>query len=821
MNLTPRHYQRLIFDDIRQAYRERFRAPLLVSPTGSGKTFIFAWITEQAALKGSRILILTHRRELIMQTSEALDGLGVPHGIIAPGYPLTVDHVQVASVQTVVRRLDRIAAPDMIIIDECFPAGTLVDGKPIEEIKIGDTVSTFDHTENRPAESSVLHIFKSRPHSLCRIIFNTGKTLICTPNHPIYSVKNACYIPAISLYKDSMVLSTIERREYGNTQTGTPNLQNMRDSFYSNVFKKHMLSRMFGQSEKSKEIASGYNEMHGMRKRCCLRRKDGKIKNKKRSGVLFRGMQRLVCVKTSQCKNDANKSEICIRKNAPSESNEKTRSARKGFYKITSNAMEAYRALRKRNFVGTPKIACLRPRMGNGGPCFDVYGQRFGISILLQNRHRKQNFENRDRSGRKLALRVVQKKTGREENRIFGIARVESIEILQSGSDGKFGGLCPDGFVYNLEVEGNHNYFANGILVHNCHHSVAGSWSKILCSFSRARLLGVTATPVRLDGKGLGIKSGGFFDKLIYGPTVKELTKLGFLSPSIVYAPPIGADLEGLRHKYGDFQMAEAAERLDKPTITGCAVTHYQRICPGVPAIAFCSSVEHAEHVAEQFNDAGIPAESIDGTLNDSQRRYRIQALGDGRIKVLTSCDIISEGTDIPVVTAAILLRPTESMGLCLQQIGRCLRPFPGKTQSIILDHVGNCLKHGLPDDDRQWSLDGEVKKPRGEREINPYVQCAKCYAVYSRTLERCPQCGTGREVDPREIEQVEGNLELITPESIRLDYLKREEAKRNRKQLMEKAETLDDLKKLAKTLGYHWKWAVHIYNARQERKTA
>lgn len=308
------------------------------------------------------------------------------------------------------------------------------------------------------------------------------------------------------------------------------------------------------------------------------------------------------------------------------------------------------------------------------------------------------------------------------------------------------------------------------IVIDEAHHAVAGSWAKILRAFPNSQLLGVTATPMRHDGKGLGVQSGGFFDSLVEGPTVADLISQGYLSQPVVYAPPSGVDLSGVKTRGGDYERGETAHRMDKPTITGCAIDHYLRVCNGMPAIAFCATVEHAAHVAEQFKDAGIPAESLDGTMTDAVRKHRIQALGKGQIKVLTSCEIISEGTDIPIVGAAILLRPTKSTGLFLQQVGRALRPFEGKSHSVILDHVGNCYRHGLPDDVREWSLDGyrgagsEKNKDNG-----PQIrQCERCYAVYSMGASCCPQCGHVNRKRKSELKQVEGELQQVTPGMIK-----------------------------------------------------
>ena len=350
------------------------------------------------------------------------------------------------------------------------------------------------------------------------------------------------------------------------------------------------------------------------------------------------------------------------------------------------------------------------------------------------------------------------------------------------------------------------------IVLDESHHCVNGStWGKILDAYPSAKLLGVTATPSRLDGRGLGVKSGGYFDTMVHGPSVGKLIELGFLSRPVVYAPPIQYETKGMRKRFGDYVASDVAERLDKPTITGCAVQHYQRICPGVPAIAFCASVAHAEHVAEQFNAAGIDSVSVDGTLPDAVRRSRIDDLASGGIKVLASCDLISEGLDIPVVTAAILLRPTQSTGLFIQQVGRAMRIHPGKKNAIILDHVGNTHQHGLPDEEREWSLDGDNNGKRAEAgEVNPYVQCDNCYRMYTRLELKCPECGHERTVQQRELEQIEGELEEIREVERKKIQLRREEGM---------CGSLEELKELGRARGYKPGWAWIRWQSRQRRR--
>lgn len=345
------------------------------------------------------------------------------------------------------------------------------------------------------------------------------------------------------------------------------------------------------------------------------------------------------------------------------------------------------------------------------------------------------------------------------------------------------------------------------IIIDECHHGVAGSWRKVIDAYPNARILGVTATPERLDGRGLG----DVFDDMILGPEVADLIDAGHLCKPKYYAPPQVAKLANIHKTAGDYNKGELAAAMDKAAITGDAVDHYRRICPGVPAVAFCASISHAQHVAEQFQAAGFRAATIDGTLDREQRRDRVKALGDRRLHVLTSCEIINEGFDLPVVTAAILLRPTMSLSLHLQQIGRVLRPSEGKTHSVILDHVGNLASHGFAEDQREWSLDGR-KKSKRTKDQEPEVkvmQCEECFCCHP-PAPSCPQCGFVYPRRVREIEQVDGDLVEINIDEMR----------RQKKKEQAGAQSYEDLVALGRSRGYKNPavWARHVFASRQKR---
>ncbi|MBQ7284677.1 MAG: DEAD/DEAH box helicase [Alphaproteobacteria bacterium] len=350
--------------------------------------------------------------------------------------------------------------------------------------------------------------------------------------------------------------------------------------------------------------------------------------------------------------------------------------------------------------------------------------------------------------------------------------------------------------------------FYDFIITDECHHAVAGQWRQITDANPQARLLGLTATPERLDGKGLGVEAGGVYETMVLGPSVKELIRDGYLSAPRVYAPPVGFDDTGLKSVAGDYDVKEMALRLDKPKIIGNAVKHYAKLADGMPAIAFCATVEHAQHTAEEFRRAGYNFKCIDGTMDDCDRRDAIEGLGNGKYQGLTSCEIISEGTDIPVVGCAIFLRKTKSLAKYLQQAGRVLRPYPGKEYSVILDHVGNVEIHGFPDDDREWSLLGRSKKRTNVKDDLFVRTCPNCYAVYKSSLKACPVCGCEECIKSKqEVEYIEA--ELVERQRI----IEREERK--------KSNAFTDLIELGKRRGYKnpYAWASHIFNARKRRK--
>lgn len=346
------------------------------------------------------------------------------------------------------------------------------------------------------------------------------------------------------------------------------------------------------------------------------------------------------------------------------------------------------------------------------------------------------------------------------------------------------------------------------IICDEAHHVAPNNkWSTIFRAFPQAKRLGVTATPIRLDGHGLG----HHFDRMILGPTYQELIEMGHLVRLRVFAPPL-VDISKLHSRAGDYKKEETEALLDRPSITGDALSHYREHANGKPALAFCTSVAHAYHVAEQFRAGGVVALALDGGTDSEVRRRAVADFRAGHIRVLASCDLFSEGFDVPGVHCGILLRPTQSMSLYLQQCGRIARPELGKPYGVILDHVGNA-KFGLPDETRPWELTSDIVQ-RKKLTARPAHICPKCWAASPFRSTRCVECGYAFETKGRiVIKTRQGKLLELTPEEAQA---RRE--KMGERQMQGRARSLQELIEFGKRKGYAEGWAECIWSNRKRK---
>ena len=303
------------------------------------------------------------------------------------------------------------------------------------------------------------------------------------------------------------------------------------------------------------------------------------------------------------------------------------------------------------------------------------------------------------------------------------------------------------------------------------HHQLAGNkWGKAAALFPNAKGLGVTATPLRADGRGLGRHADGLMDVMVESPGMRELIKLGFLTDYRIFAPPSDINLTAVpTGASGDFSPEPLRAAVHKSHIVGDTVQHYLRIAGGKLGITFTVDVESATEMAAAFRQAGVPSEVISAKTPVSLRTNMLRRFARGEIKQLTNVGLFDEGFDCPAIEVVSMARPTQSFGLYAQQFGRALRVMDGKTHAIILDHVGNVLRHGLPDAPREWSLDRRERRSRGKPDdVTPVRTCPECLSVYERIYRECPFCGHYPEPASRSgPELVDGDLAELTPEAL------------------------------------------------------
>lgn len=597
-----REYQQRAIAAVRASYANGHRAPCVVAPTGSGKTILASEVIRLCLRRGRRVLFNVHREELMDQSADKLARAGITDiRIIKAARDFNSRApVTIASVQTLTRwSNERLPDVGLCLFDECFPAGTLVDGRPIESVRVGDAVRSFNHSTGRIEMRAVRRLFCSRPSTLVTVHLSDGRHITCTAGHPFFNGTD--YTPAANLKAgDSVYGAHKEDASVCGVHSGIP------------VPHGHPYSNLLGGVQNCET-------------RCTAQKSDDAVFGMRKDGhVFWQG------------------------------------------------------ALSRAHGVSS-------------------------VTMAATNRRHASNAQSESR--------------GCAETGISRIARVDRVEIHERRGTHGFGPLCPDDLVYNIEVDGNHNYFADGVLVHNCHHVKAKTWLKIADAYRQAWLLGLTATPERADGSPLG----DVFDDLIVVASVSELTELGHLVPCRIWAPPT---------------LLETGEIAVSP------VDAYRQHGEDGKAIAFCSTLERANAVANEFNAAGITAATIHGDVSSEMRRQLLSWFRDGQLRVLVSVHVLTEGFDEPSASVAILERKPVHAGTYLQMVGRVLRPSPGKAHATLIDLCGSSLVHGTPSMERTYALNGKaISKP----ERDAIRQCPTCGGVFlfaDIADGACPMCG-------------------------------------------------------------------------------
>lgn len=342
------------------------------------------------------------------------------------------------------------------------------------------------------------------------------------------------------------------------------------------------------------------------------------------------------------------------------------------------------------------------------------------------------------------------------------------------------------------------------LICDECHHIVANSYRKIIDHFGAICVLGVTATPERIGGQGLG----EVFESLVLGPSAAELIAAGNLTPYDYYAPPSKFDPAAAHVRFGEYVKSDLVNQIDDADVIGDIVKNYQNLAAGKRAICYCINRAHSEHVAASFRAAGIPAEHVDGETHRAARARAVEEFRAGRLQILCNAELLGEGFDVPAMEAVILARPTASLTLYIQQSMRPLRPDPAQPEkrAVIIDHVGNVFRHGLPDEAHAWSLETKKKRPR----TTAIKICPACYTALPSTARACP-CGhvfmTAAASEERKYTEKDGTLTKI--EEIR---------RKKQRQEVGMARSVADLTAIALQRGYSLRWVSRMADMKHLR---
>ncbi len=337
-------------------------------------------------------------------------------------------------------------------------------------------------------------------------------------------------------------------------------------------------------------------------------------------------------------------------------------------------------------------------------------------------------------------------------------------------------------------------------VIDECHYGQDGLDTLIQwLSNAGTYIIGLTATPKKQSGQGFD----GWFDDMVMGPSIKELIALGRLSEFKLYAPN-RPDLTGIRKVAGEYHQGQLDEWMEHhgKVLVGDAIGTYKSRAMGRLGLTFCTSIKQSKLTAEAFTAEGIPAAHMDGTMSDDVRKAIIRAYADRRLLQLCSVDLMTFGFDLAaqvgrdvVVECMSDLAPTHSESKQLQKWGRVLRRKP--EPAMIFDHVGNAFKHGMPDDEREWSLKGRDKVYKQEVDRDAQLrQCTRCYFCHP-VAPACPECGFVYPIKYREIKTVAGDLEEV----------KAIKAAKQKRMEIGMAKTVDDLRRIARERGYKTGW--------------
>ena len=631
---------------------------VIVMPCGAGKTQCGL---EIIARLGGRALWLTHTEDLLNQSMErakAVLDIDGSFGKITAGKVEIGTHITFATVQTLAKKIDTAIFRNVwsvVIVDECMPGNTMIDTpsgkKELKNLLNGDIITSYNTNTGRIENKCITHVFKSKAHDIVKVKLSNGEKIVCTGNHPIFT-KNGQWIDAERLRGGDYVMQILwegDQRRKAIKRKNIPLQKNRIRLLWKRMFKRILSQNIKRDNEKNEcpvsrsDCGAHDHEQSDERCRCA----EGGIKQAERNGTSSQGEMW----------------------------------ERKGIDGATTNA-----------------DACTCDKECRG-LCrvsdTNKNAEGFGVSDLLQGGYSVNRADAGDRGRRKLTFCNRKKKTGREKRAVFEWVRVECIEIQQQTGDGTFGGLCADGYVYNIEVEDNNNYFANDILVHNCHHA-AGSptrltqFYKVISKLAARHKFGLTATPKRADG----LEQSMFY---LLGAKVHEVSRdevahttcpIEVIKVETGWMPDYDCVLMG--DGTIDYNKVIDAMIHDESRYQ-LVLGQLRRLIDGV--IVLGNRVEYLKRMCDDYNEYCGKAVCLSGQGQSkkakAERKAALEKLNNGELDVIfCTYQLAAEGLDVPNLRYVVFATPEQNERVVQQAVGRVGRKADGKTYGTVIDFI-------------------------------------------------------------------------------------------------------------------------------------
>ena len=671
--ITLDPFQEDALDRSAEAMLRGCRRQLIVHATGLGKTVVAAMLRRHHTFDG-KIMFLTHREKLADQSEEKLRWINPSLFVgmeMASQHSAPMDTFIVGSIATIglpnsprLKKFDP-AEFSAVIHDECFPAGTLIDGCPIERLEVGDFVLSYDGSNQLYCMKEVTRIFKNpAPRQMVAVYMGYSK-LLATLGHPIFTMEGWKY--AQEVYAGDYVMCHVQRH---------------------------------GGLGHSNRLGAG-----------AVQEND--------KGLLLSRVRQCVPGQAKLGDDGSDQSEVRLEAHEGQQSN-----AQPGESALSEQNLAGDRpqtAGSRREWDGA-QFTTVSPYGSNWWRDRWLEGRDAGInweietkwlSACVQVRPSSSGIHDWDRGRWPESWLAFSQRTRSKEGSPAVWVRVDRVEIQECGDTGEPGCLCPDGFVYNLEVEGTHTYFANGVLVHNCHHIPGDKrWIRVCEHFGLMEpdtphgllSLGFTATPNRADGKGLR----RFFDEIVHTFSLMDGINQGYLADLDYYKIRTKTSLDKVKTRAGDFAANELEKTVNTPERNGKIVLEWFARCQRQKTLAFCVDLQHALDLAEAFAVHGVEAEAVWG--EDPDRKAKFARFRDHETTILTNCQLATEGFDDWSIMWGIMARPTRSALLYQQMLGRLTRIPPEVRQDYrtlwkaeeagfqiakrcagVLDFVDNC----------------------------------------------------------------------------------------------------------------------------------